>query len=155
MKSKKYVIAFIFLHAFIVGACSYIPPCQVISSEQAISTRDTAREALATLFSAYSSGVRGVFEGSIANDFAPDKYAFLSQVEESMYKERVLETHFFIHTVNQSKDITAISCRWEKKSVLVNASSPVLKTGNADFVFRVSEKEWRLIKIRGNNPFAV
>jgi hypothetical protein len=152
MKANRLLAAVLICSCFFSG-CVYTSPVNIISSHQAIAFRDEARNALGALFEAYATGTRGAFEPLIHEEFSPDKYSFLSETDAAMSGERVLETHFFIHTVNQAKNRAAVTCRWEKKAVPVGSQAPILKTGTAEFIFNTNGSDWRLIRIRGAHPF--
>lgn len=152
MRVNARVVAVLICSCFFAG-CVYTSATQIISSQQAIVFRDEARTVLDSLFQAYATGTRGAFEPFIHEDFSPDKYSFLSEVESAMNSEKVIETHFFIHSVNQARDRAAITCGWEKKSVPYDAQGPILKTGTAEIIFNTSGDDWRLIRIRGAHPF--
>lgn len=150
----RYCILILSLFIITSGiGCSYRNIMCIISSPVEVSIRDNARDAVDALFNAYQQGTRQAFEPLVSDDFAPDKFAFLSDVETGMYSGKTLETHFFINMVNTNRDTVAVSCTWEKKSVPKDTATPILVSAHADFIFVVKNNTWFLSKIRGTNPF--
>lgn len=115
--------------------------------------RVDANKKVDAVFTAYKNFLRPDFERLVSDEFVPNKFDFLRKVEESSFTYNVIDISFSVDAVVNDGNTFSVECTWNKKMVLRNTGQETMPEGKSSFVFVLESGEYKLINIKGDNPF--
>lgn len=121
----------------------------ILTLERQVLTRQIVDD----LFNSYKSYSHNVFTDLISDDYLPSKLSFINNVEKNLADNFVVSleiTSFFAIT---SKHKLVAKITWEKKVQDRDTVGQQLLSGSAHLIFRQENNNWKLYRIKGNNPF--
>jgi hypothetical protein len=105
------------------------------------------------LFTTYRQYDHNRFSDLISGDFLPSKSEFINAVEAGLAENTVVDARIASIFVLPSVTKLAARVKWEKKIVNKDTGDLKLITGNALFVFQQEKNNWKLLRVKGDNPF--
>lgn len=106
---------------------------------------------LETMASDYSSGDYQAVISYLDEDFE-NISDFEDKLQNELLNKKELELKFYVDDIIEDKDLLFVGLHWFKK-YRTNAGNIVKGKGSSSFIFRKGSSGYKLLFIRGDNPF--
>ena len=125
---------------------------KVKKGEDAPVDRQLADQLVGSVFQAYRNFSIPAFMDIVSEDYSPDRMQLINTIGDSYYKILIINIDYFMDKVMGGNGTTAVLFSWQKSVQNKSTGAMVNTEGDATFVFKNQDGDWKLVRIHGRNP---